>query len=115
MGRRLGLTLLVLGASVAVLVSGAFAGPHGESARGGTLRLIWGAEPDSVDPALASGLIGSWALLNLTCAKLFGTSIRDAVLICACADQPRDVQYAVSTAKVLTYRSTTHLVAETYP
>jgi ABC-type transport system substrate-binding protein len=73
MRRRLGLTLLALGAGVVLLVSGAFASPQGEPARGGTLRLIWGAEPDSVDPALASGLIGSWALLNMTCAKLFTT------------------------------------------
>ena len=32
-----------------------------------------GAEPDSLDPALATGIIGSWTLLNATCAKLFNT------------------------------------------
>ena len=35
---------------------------------------MWGTEPDSLDPALASGTVGSWALLNATCAKLFRTS-----------------------------------------
>ena len=73
MGRRLGLSLLALGTGVALLVSAAFAGPHGDTRRGGTLRLMWGAEPDSVDPALATGNIGSWTLLNATCAKLFNT------------------------------------------
>ena len=34
---------------------------------------MWGADPDSVDPALATGNIGSWTLLNATCAKLFNT------------------------------------------
>ncbi len=73
MGRRLGLSLLALGTGVALLVSAAFAGPHGGTRRGGTLRLMWGADPDSVDPALATGIIGSWTLLNATCAKLFNT------------------------------------------
>ena len=73
MGRRLGLSLLALGTGVALLVSAAFAGPHGDARRGGTLRLMWGADPDSVDPALATGSIGSWTLLNATCAKLFTT------------------------------------------
>ena len=73
MGRRLGLSLLALGTGVALLVSAAFAGPHGDTRRGGTLRLMWGADPDSVDPALATGNIGSWTLLNATCAKLFNT------------------------------------------
>jgi ABC-type transport system substrate-binding protein len=85
MRRKLGITLLALGAGVALLVSGAVAGLHGESTprsrsaadqRGGTLRLMWGTEPDSLDPALASGTIGSWVLLNATCAKLFRT-VRD--------------------------------------
>jgi ABC-type oligopeptide transport system substrate-binding subunit len=71
MRRTLRLTLPALGAGVVLLVSGAFASPQSESASGGTLRLVWGAEPDSVDPALASGYVGSWVLLNATCAKLF--------------------------------------------
>jgi peptide/nickel transport system substrate-binding protein len=73
MGRRLGLSLLALGTGVALLVSAAFAGPHGDTRRGGTLRIMFGAEPDSVDPALATGSIGSWTLLYATCAKLFNT------------------------------------------
>jgi ABC-type oligopeptide transport system substrate-binding subunit len=64
--------LLVLVAGVALLVSAAFADPDGESRRGGTLRLMWGAEPE-LDPALAAGSLGSWMLLNATCAKLFTT------------------------------------------
>ena len=76
MRRRLGLSLGALGAGVVLLVSGAFASPHGQSARGGTLRLMWGGEPDSVDPALATGNVGSGVLLNATCAKLF-TTVRD--------------------------------------
>ena len=62
--------LLALVAGVALLVSAAFADPDGESRRGGTLRLMWGAEPE-LDPALASGPIGSWMLLRATCATLF--------------------------------------------
>src|SRR5262245_25032911 len=76
MGRRLGLSLGALCAGVVLLVSGAFASPRGESARGGTLRLVWGAEPQSVDPALATGAIGSWVFLDAICAKLF-TTVRD--------------------------------------
>jgi Bacterial extracellular solute-binding proteins, family 5 Middle len=72
MARRLGLWLLAVGA-VAVLVAAASASPQSKSTRGGTLRLMWGAAPDSVDPALASGRIGSWALLRATCATLFTT------------------------------------------
>ena len=34
---------------------------------------MWGTEPDSLDPALAAGYVGSWTLLNATCAKLFTT------------------------------------------
>ena len=34
---------------------------------------MWGGEPDYVDPALATGTIGSWTLLRATCAKLFNT------------------------------------------
>src|SRR5271166_3792408 len=44
-----------------------------------------------------------------------GTSIRDSVLIAACADQPRWAQYAVSASYVVTLMSVTHLVADTYP
>jgi ABC-type transport system substrate-binding protein len=69
-GRRLGVSLLAFSAGVALLVSAAFAGPNGESRRGGTLRLMWAAEP-VLDPALAGGPVGSWILLNATCAKLF--------------------------------------------
>jgi ABC-type transport system substrate-binding protein len=71
--RRLELSLLALGAGVVLLVSAAFAAPGAESRRGGTFRLMWGAEPDSVDPALAIGNVGSWLLLRLTCATLFNT------------------------------------------
>jgi ABC-type transport system substrate-binding protein len=73
MGRRLGLSLLALCTGVALLVSAAFAGPHGDTRRGGTLRVMFGAEPDSFDPALATGNVGSWTLLYATCAKLFNT------------------------------------------
>jgi ABC-type oligopeptide transport system substrate-binding subunit len=69
--RRLGLSLLGLGAGVVLLVSAAFAGPQAESQRGGTLRLMWGAEPESLDPAVAIGSVGGWTLLYATCAKLF--------------------------------------------
>ena len=75
MGRRLGLSLLAVGA-VAVLVAAASATSQRESTRGGTLRLMWRTEPDSVDPALANGRVGSWTLLHATCAKLF-TIARD--------------------------------------
>jgi len=74
---RFGLSLLAFGAGVALLVSAAFAGPHAESRRGGTLRLMWGVDPDYVDPALATGTRGSWTLLFATCAKLFNT-LQDA-------------------------------------
>ena len=73
MGRRLGLSLLALGAGVALLVSAAFAGPHGESRRGGTLRLMWGAEPDYSTPPSPPATSASWTLLYATCAKLFNT------------------------------------------
>ena len=73
MRRRFGLSLLAFGAGVALLVSAAFAGPNAESRRGGTLRLMWGGDPDYVDPALATGTRGSWTLLFATCAKLFNT------------------------------------------
>ena len=73
MRRRFGLSLVAFGVGVALLVSAAFAGPHAESRRGGTLRLMWGVDPDYVDPALATGTRGSWTLLFATCAKLFNT------------------------------------------
>jgi ABC-type oligopeptide transport system substrate-binding subunit len=73
MGHKVSLWLLAFGLTVALLVSAASASPNSESRRGGTLRLLWGAEPDSLDPALAEGNIGSWSLLSLTCAKLFTT------------------------------------------
>jgi peptide/nickel transport system substrate-binding protein len=73
MGHKLLLWVLAFGLTVALLVSVAAASPNGESRAGGTLRLLWGAEPDSLDPALAEGNIGSWSLLSLTCAKLFTT------------------------------------------
>ena len=72
MGRGLGLSVLALSAGLALLVSAASASSHGASKGGGELRLMW-AEPDSLDPALANGIRGSWALLNATCAKLFRT------------------------------------------
>jgi ABC-type transport system substrate-binding protein len=37
---------------------------------------MWGTEPDNLDPALANGQVGSWIILNATCAKLF-TTVRD--------------------------------------
>lgn len=73
MRRRIGLSLLAVGAGVALLVSSALAGGRDEARRGGTLRLMWGAGPDSVDPALAYNTRGSWTLLYMTCAKLFNT------------------------------------------
>lgn len=71
MVRRLGLSLLAFGAGVILLVSAAFAGPQAESQRGGTLRLMWGAEPDSIDPAVGVNNVGGWTLLHATCARLF--------------------------------------------
>jgi len=71
--RRLALALLAFGAGVALFVSAAFAHPQGQSRRGGTLRLLWSIEPDSVDPALAAGSRGSSMLLFAVCAKLFNT------------------------------------------
>ena len=73
MGRRLGLSLLALGSCVALLLAPAFASPSGESRPGGTLRLMWGQAPDSVDTALANGDVGSWLLLSATCSTLFTT------------------------------------------
>ena len=69
-GRR-AISLVVFCAGLALLTSAAFAGPRGETQRGGTLRLMFGAEPDSLDPALANTIAGSWTLLYATCAKLF--------------------------------------------
>jgi oligopeptide transport system substrate-binding protein len=71
--RRLAPSLVALVAGVALLVSAAFAAPEAGSKRGGTLRLMWGAEPDSLDPALAFGSRGSWMLFNTICARLFNT------------------------------------------
>ena len=67
------LSLLALCAGVALFVSAAFAHPQGQSRSGGTLRLLWGVEPDYVDPALATGARGSSMLLFAVCAKLFNT------------------------------------------
>ena len=72
MGRRLGVTLLALGTGVALIVAAAFAARTATQARGGTLRIMFGAEPE-LDPALATGIIGSWMLLRATCATLFTT------------------------------------------
>jgi ABC-type oligopeptide transport system substrate-binding subunit len=69
-GRR-AISLLVLCAGLALLASAAFAAPRSGTQRGGTLRLMFGAEPDSLDPALATTIAGSWTLLYATCAKLF--------------------------------------------
>jgi ABC-type transport system substrate-binding protein len=76
------LSLLALGAGLALLVSAAsstwakpsaaFANPHGESEGGGTLRLMWGIDPGSLDSALA-GQPGSGILKDATCAKLVRT------------------------------------------
>ena len=73
MRRRFGLSVLVFGAGVTLLASAALAGSRTETQRGGTLRLMFGAEPDSLDPALATSNAGSWTLLYATCAKLFNT------------------------------------------
>ena len=75
---RVRLSLLAAGAGVVLLVSGGFASPQRDSARGGTLRLVWGANPDSVDPAVSNGNVGSWSLLYATCAKLFNTLLDPA-------------------------------------
>jgi ABC-type oligopeptide transport system substrate-binding subunit len=72
MGARPRLSLLALGAIVAVLVSASSASPHAEAKGGGELRLMWGSEPTSLDPAGGGG-IGGWILLDATCAKLFRT------------------------------------------
>jgi ABC-type oligopeptide transport system substrate-binding subunit len=69
--------LLAFSLGVALLLPAASASPQGESRQGGTLMLMWGTEPDSLDPALANGQVGSWIILNATCAKLF-TTVRDA-------------------------------------
>jgi ABC-type transport system substrate-binding protein len=71
---KLLICVLTVGLAVALLVTAASAIPSNESNRGGTLRVMWGQEPDSLDPALANGDIGSWALLGLTCARLFDAS-----------------------------------------
>src|SRR5450631_3286197 len=49
----------------------------------------------------------------LTRSPARGTSMRDSVLTGPRADQPLGVQYPWSTAKVVTFRSVTHLVADT--
>ena len=43
----------------------------------------------------------------------FGVSMRDSVLIGACCDQPRCVQYASNAPNVVSCMSTTHLQADT--
>src|SRR5712691_9328449 len=48
-------------------------------------------------------------------APYLGVSIRDSVLIGACCDQPRCVQYAENAGNVVTSMSTTHLHADTSP
>ncbi len=74
MRRTLALPLFVLGAVSILLVSASAASPKGEARRGGTLRLMYGAEPDYLDPALTAPARGAWALLHATCATLFETS-----------------------------------------
>ncbi len=66
--------LFAVGTAVILLGSASVARPGGEATRGGTLRLMFGAEPSSVDPALADTSRGAWTLLFATCAKLFNTS-----------------------------------------
>jgi ABC-type oligopeptide transport system substrate-binding subunit len=66
------LSLLAVGASVALLVSAASASPHGVSKGGGELQLMWAIDPGSLDSALPGGP-GSSTLVNATCAKLFRT------------------------------------------
>jgi ABC-type oligopeptide transport system substrate-binding subunit len=65
------ISLLTVCAGLGLLVTAASAQPGGGTQRGGTLRLMFGAEPDSLDPALATTIAGSWTLLYATCAKLF--------------------------------------------
>jgi peptide/nickel transport system substrate-binding protein len=74
MRRRLWCALFALAVASVLLVSASAASPSGAAKRGGTLRLMYGAEPSSVDPALADPGRGSWELLFATCAKLFNTS-----------------------------------------
>jgi hypothetical protein len=50
-----------------------------------------------------------------SCANGFGVSIRDDVRIGARGAQPRSTQYGAVAANVVSSRSTSHLVAETYP
>ena len=73
MRHKLPTSLVAFGLAVALLVAAASAGTNNESRRGGTLRVLWGAPPDSLDSALASSNAGSWLLLSLTCARLFTT------------------------------------------
>lgn len=63
----------VLAVAVILLTSASVASPGAEARRGGTLRLIVGAEPSSLDPALADGTRLGWALQHATCARLFTT------------------------------------------
>ena len=44
-----------------------------------------------------------------------GVSIRDSVLIGACCAQPRGIQYALKSAKLVSSSSVSHFVADTYP
>src|SRR5262245_612733 len=73
MDRRVPFWLLAFGLGAALLVSAASADPSGESKGGGTLRFLWGREPDSLDPAISNGDVGGWLLLSATCATLFTT------------------------------------------
>jgi len=66
--------LFAVTAGVILLGSASVARPSGEASRGGTLRLMYGAEPDSIDTALANPDRDAWTLLFATCAKLFNTS-----------------------------------------
>jgi ABC-type oligopeptide transport system substrate-binding subunit len=76
--RRLVLSLAMVAAGMALLVTAGLAGPAGgapateatESRTGGTLRLSRFSDVDFVDPALAyTGW--SWPIVYATCAKLF--------------------------------------------
>jgi ABC-type oligopeptide transport system substrate-binding subunit len=100
MGHKFTLWLLTFGLAVALLVSAASASPSNESKRGGTLRLMWGQAPDSVDPALANGDVGSWVLLSATCARLF-TVVHDPD-----SGKPRVVPEVVRTYSVSNGRRT---------
>jgi oligopeptide transport system substrate-binding protein len=65
---RVGVSLVVLVAGVALIASTGLAGPSAK--KGGTLRVARPRDIDSVDPALAYN-VDDWLLEFATCAKLY--------------------------------------------